>query len=198
MYCGKTQELLRRIDLEEHAERAVQVFNHTNDDRYGPGMWTHKEGIGYKDAIMVSTAKEIAMKIKSDTQFVAINEVQFFDDKILGLIEELAIKGVNVSCAALDTDFRGEPFHFKDSESTIGNLIALVLGTQGELMYQTAICEYREGGKICGKPATRTQRITNGEPANYNEDIIVPGAKELYEPRCFEDHIVTGRPTSNF
>ena len=200
MYCGKTQDLLRRIDLEEHAERAIQVFNHTNDDRYGPGMWTHDKKAGYEGAIMVSTAEEIAKKIKSDTQFVAINEVQFFDEKVLYLIEELALKGINVSCAALDTDFRGELFRFKDSERTIGDLIELVLGTRGELMHPPAVCKNRktDTARVCGAPATRTQRFTEEKPSHYREEVVVPGGKERYGARCYDHHIVPGRPTSNF
>jgi len=46
---------------------------------------------------------------------------------------------------------------------------------------------------VCGEPATRTQRIINGEPANYNDPVIIVGASEMYEARCKKHHIVPGK-----
>ena len=41
----------------------------------------------------------------------------------------------------------------------------------------TAIC------MKSGKPATRTQRLINDQPANINDPIVLIGAKESYEAR---------------
>ena len=49
----------------------------------------------------------------------------------------------------------------------------------------------------CGSPATRTQRMINGHPANYNDPIILVGALEAYEPRCRHCHEVLGAPVIN-
>jgi thymidine kinase len=46
----------------------------------------------------------------------------------------------------------------------------------------------------CHTPATRTQRIINGKPANYDDPIILVGAKDSYEARCRECHEVPNRP----
>jgi thymidine kinase len=46
---------------------------------------------------------------------------------------------------------------------------------------------------ICGENATRTQRLVNGEPARYDDPIIVIGASERYEARCRDHHAVPGR-----
>jgi thymidine kinase len=43
---------------------------------------------------------------------------------------------------------------------------------------------------ICGEPATRTQRLINGEPAHFNDPVVVVGAAEMYEARCREHHVV--------
>jgi len=43
---------------------------------------------------------------------------------------------------------------------------------------------------ICGEPATRTQRLINGEPAHINDPVVVVGAAEMYEARCREHHVV--------
>ena len=42
----------------------------------------------------------------------------------------------------------------------------------------------------CGEPASRTQRLIDGRPANFDDPVIVVGASELYEARCRRHHIV--------
>jgi len=54
----------------------------------------------------------------------------------------------------------------------------------------TAICVK------CGRDATRTQRLINGEPAHYNSLIIMVGAQDIYEARCRNCHEVLGEPDS--
>jgi thymidine kinase len=42
----------------------------------------------------------------------------------------------------------------------------------------------------CGEPASRTQRLVNGQPARYDDPEIIVGASEMYEARCRQHHIV--------
>ena len=44
---------------------------------------------------------------------------------------------------------------------------------------------------VCGNPATKTQRLINGQPARYDDPIVLVGAKESYEARCRKCHIST-------
>jgi thymidine kinase len=43
---------------------------------------------------------------------------------------------------------------------------------------------------VCGAPATRTQRLINGQPARYTDPVILLGAQEVYEARCRQHHMV--------
>ena len=110
--------------------------------------------------------------MKPDVEVVAIDEVQFFDDEVCNVVDKLASRGIRVICAGLDTDFRGEPF------GPMGKLL-----TQAEFVTKlTAVC------MKCGGPATRTQRIINGQPASYFDKTILVGASESYEARCRQCH----------
>ena len=43
---------------------------------------------------------------------------------------------------------------------------------------------------ICGSPASRTQRLIDNRPANYDDPVILVGASEVYEARCRRCHDV--------
>jgi thymidine kinase len=43
---------------------------------------------------------------------------------------------------------------------------------------------------VCGEPAYCTQRLVNGQPAHYDDPIVIVGADEMYEARCRRCHQV--------
>jgi thymidine kinase len=61
----------------------------------------------------------------------------------------------------------------------------------GRLM---AIAEYVEKFQAicekCGEPATRPQRLIDGEPAHVDEPTVEVGGDEKYEARCRNCHDV--------
>jgi thymidine kinase len=173
MFCGKTEELIRRIRRAVIARQKVQVFKPSLDDRYGIERVTSHNGQNI-EAEPVSHSEELMEKLSKDTTVVAIDEVQFFDSGIVAVTEELASRGVRVIVAGLDLDFRGEPF---------GPMPSL-LSRAEEVTKLHAICVQ------CGENASRTQRLVNGQPAKYSDPVILVGAQEAYEPRCREHHIV--------
>ncbi len=176
MFSGKTEELIRRVRRAQIAKQKVQVFKPSVDTRYEKERVTSHSGAQI-DAITVQEAKDILRLLEADTSVVAIDEVQFFDWAITEVCAALAERGIRVIAAGLDMDFRGEPFG-----------PVPVLMAQAEVVDKLqAICA------CCGAPASRTQRLVNGEPANYHDPIILVGASEAYEARCRVCHRVPGK-----
>lgn len=180
MFAGKTEELIRRIKVLEFAKKEIVVIKPSIDNRYSDTKVVSHAGSSIESHV-VKNAKEILQYIKDTTQVVAIDEVQFFEDDICDVCDYLANRGIRVIAAGLDTNFRGEPF---------GPMPKLM--TEAEFVTKlAAVCNK------CGAPATRTQRIINGEPANYNDPTILVAAAESYEARCRHCHEVKGKPQVN-
>lgn len=177
MFAGKTEELIRRIKTLEFAKKNVLVFKPAIDNRYSNTKVVSHAGSSV-ESIVVPDARSILDFVKDDTDVIAIDEIQFFDEDVLLVCDYLAKKGKRVMCAGLDTDFRAEPF---------GVMPRLI--TDAEFVTKlTAVC------MKCGAPATRTQRLVNGRPAQYTDPIIMVGAAEAYEARCRHCHEVVGKP----
>jgi thymidine kinase len=173
MFCGKTDELIRRLRRATIARQKVQVFKPAIDNRYASGKVTSHAGSEF-DALPVQSVEEILNKLEPDTTVLGVDEAQFFDEDIINIIQQLADRGLRVIVAGLDTDFRGEPF------GPIPTLMA-----KAEVVDKLhAIC------MVCGEPASRTQRLVNGEPARYDDPVVIVGAAELYEARCRKHHVV--------
>jgi len=173
MFSGKTEELLRRIKRAEIARQQIQVFKHSLDDRFQIARVASHNGI-HREAQVVQTASQILDMLEPDTSVVAIDEIQFFDWAIAEACNEMAGRGLRVIAAGLDMDFRGEPF----------GPLPLMMAIAEKVDKLQAICVK------CGRPASRTQRLVDGQPASYDAPIILVGASEVYEARCRHCHEV--------
>lgn len=177
MFSGKSEELIRRVRRAQFAKQEVKVFKPAIDNRY-----SEEEVVSHNGTAIISkpikSSKEIFDHISENTDLIAVDEVQFFDEDICHVLTLLANQGYRVIAAGLDQDFRGEPF------SVVPQLMAVA-----ELVTKLqAVCS------VCGSPASRTQRLINGKPASYDDPIILVGASESYEPRCRHHHEVPGKP----
>ncbi len=176
MFSGKTEELIRRVRRAAIARQKVQVFKPDIDTRYSVERVTSHNGQNF-DALPVKSAQDILTHLDPDTTVVAIDEAQFFDAAIVGVVQRLADSGLRVILAGLDMDFRGEPF------GPMPDLLCCADDVQK--LHAICVC--------CGEPATRTQRLVNGSPAYYDDPIILVAASESYEARCREHHEVPRR-----
>ncbi|RME48220.1 MAG: thymidine kinase [Chloroflexi bacterium] len=173
MFSGKTEELIRRVKRAQIARQKVQVFKPQLDDRYGTETVSSHNGLAV-DAVPVANAQELLAQVEPDTTVVAIDEVQFFDWEIAEVAQKLANAGKRVIMAGLDMDFRGEPF----------GPMPLLMAQAEKVDKLNAICV------VCGAPASRTQRLIDGQPASYDDPVILVGASEVYEARCRACHQV--------
>jgi len=171
MFSGKTEELIRRVRRAQIARQKVQVFKPRLDNRYQVEKVSSHNGV-HLDAVVVGEAKEIPQLVDPDTTVVAIDEGQFFDWTIADVCNFLADNGWRVIIAGLDMDFRGEPF----------GPMPLLMAEAEKVDKLQAICV------VCGMPASRTQRLINGQPASRDDPVIMVGANEVYEARCRHCH----------
>lgn len=180
MFSGKSEELMRRLRRAEIAKQKVMVFKPDIDNRYGLANVSSHDGRKY-EAIPIKHPADMLEHLSNGDQItvVGVDEAQFFDDSIVAVSRKLADEGVRVIVAGLDLDFRAEPF---------GPMPALLAEAE-QVDKLHAICV------ISGEPATRTQRLINGEPARYDDPIIMIGAQDSYEARSRQHHIVPGKPT---
>jgi len=160
MFCGKTEELLRRIRRAKIAKLSTIIFKPHIDTRYIKNkIVSHNNNS--MDSVIVKKPTEI-FDLGKEYDVLGIDEAQFFDSEIINVCKKLAKNNTRVIVAGLDNDYRGLPF-----------------GPMPEIMCQAdyldklrAICI------LCGNPASCTQRITQ-----QTEQIVI-GETDIYEARC--------------
>ena len=163
MYSGKTEELIRRIHRAQLARQKVQVFKPKIDTRYhAEDVTSHNQNSS--KAIPVGASEEIWEHLLDDTQVVGIDEGQFFDSQLVGVVQTLAERGVRVIISGLDTDWQAKPFEPMPTLMAIAENVTKL----------QAVCV------VCGKAASRTQRV-----AQLSGQVVV-GSHGIYEARCRE------------
>lgn len=185
MFSGKTTALLAEVNRLEIAGYKSQIFK--------PSIDVRDTGVRSRDgkerlAIRLKSSSDLVAQLTTEVNVVALDETQFFDKDIVDVVDYLTKNlGLRVIVSGLPTDFRGEPF------GPMPELIA-----KADRTIQTvAVCTFfRDLGlrEKCETPATRTQRLLNGVPADWESEVIQVGDGELYVARCRRHHIVPGRP----
>lgn len=158
MFSGKTEELIRRLKRARIANQKVEIFKPAIDKRYDEiNVVSHDENSIHSTP--VDCADDI-LKHAKGIEVVAIDEAQFFDDRLPDVCNQLANSGARVIVAGLDMDFQGKPF--------------------GPMPNMLAIAEYvTKVHAICvrsGNLANYSHRIVN------DESLVRLGEKESYEP----------------
>lgn len=187
MFSGKTETLFKEITNNKIAGKKIAVFKPAIDDRWGLQGEIKSHSGATHSAFILHSSTDLLNYLEPDTEVVFIDEIQFFDNQIVDVVKFLLDQDIQVVFDGLSSDFRGEPF------GPMPTLLSLC----DEIERLTAICTHSENSKKCGQPATKTQRLIAGQPANYNDPIIVIGDQDSYEARCPKHHIVPGKPQKN-
>lgn len=160
MFAGKTQALLSKVRSASSQGLRVGLFKPLTDTRVVtaevrthagdrmPATWTPTDGSAIDPTLDV----------------VAVDEIQFFDEQVIGLLVELSKTGKQVIAAGLDLTSKGEPF------GPMPELMAVA----DKVEKLTAQCTK------CGEPGTRSYRCV------ASADTILIGGSDLYEPRCLD------------
>jgi thymidine kinase len=190
MFSGKTEGLIKRIAMikDRIPNNDVLIIKPETDTR-DEGLKSRTFNVEYS-AIFVPGNKprkilDIVANEKSsnpEITVVAIDEAQFFIKELVYVVSLLLEKDYNVLASGLPLDFKAEPF------GAMPDLLALA-----DKVYNfTAVCDHHG----CGSDATRTQRLVNGDPVEYDSLVeLVEGTQEnvTYEARCLNHFIVPGR-----
>ena len=144
MFCGKSEELIRRLRRAEIAGQRVLIVKPLIDDRYDLGHVVSHAGAKMR-AVTAAAGSDVP-RLAQGYDAVGIDEVQFFDDSIVEAIDSLVRNGTRVVAAGLAQDFRGLPFGSMPTLLCVAEFVDKL----------EAVCHR------CGGPATMTQRLLNG------------------------------------
>ena len=158
MFSGKTEELIRRLKRAQFARQKIEIFKPFIDLRYDDQLVTSHD----KNQIPSTPVPAAAnIQILADgCDVVGIDEVQFFDNEIIQVCNNLANCGIRVIVAGLDMDYQGNPF---------GPMPGL-MATAEYVTKLHAIC-------------SRTGNLANySYRTSSKDDLVILGEKENYEP----------------
>ena len=160
MFSGKTKTLIQVINDYKSAGLHVTVFKPELDDRYSENaVISHDQdritAVGVKHAVDI-------LNYINNTDVIAIDEVQFFDEHILSVCQTIVENEKIVVVSGLDLDYKAQPF------GSMPKILALA----DEIIKLNAICTFCEGH------ARYSHRIS------AEKDTIILGEKDKYVPLC--------------
>ena len=180
MYSGKTDYLLRELNIFSIMGARVLYINHSLDTRGGDDAFSSHnpllspKAVGKIDSKKVFDVQEL-IEASSDYLVIGIDEAQFFNglkDAVMHLVEE---KGKRVLVAGLSGNYLREPF--------------------GELIQMIPVCDRVTKLSSCCSICAKAKQIKQAHFSHrIHSDIkkeILVGAKDEYIPLCRECFIQT-------
>lgn len=170
MCSGKTSKLLELYQEEtKEGKKCIMITPDMDSRTKSTGKWTHdgktfNGDVIWSDRIQTENITHIA---KTYDVFL-INEGQFIKDiyeGILLLTDQLQKK---VYVSGLDGDFNRQPF---------GDFLRII-------PLCDSVTKLKARCEVCGKEAIFSKRMI------CDENKIVIGGKELYQPRCREHYLM--------
>ena len=165
MFSGKSTRLIGVIRKFTYKAKKTIMIKFFADKRFSDKSEVVTHDLLKYDSIECKNLREHFDKIKN-YDVIGIDEGQFFPD-LVEVCEELALMKKTIIIAALNGDFRMEPFP----------VIAKIIPKADKIKLLKAYCFN------CHKDAKFTLRIVQS-----NETVLI-GAGEAYKPACRECHI---------
>ena len=165
MFSGKSTRLIGLIRKYTYKAKKTIMIKFFADKRYTDKSEVVTHDLLKYDSIDCKNLRDHLEKIKS-YDVIGIDEGQFFPD-LVEVCEELALMKKTIIVAALNGDFRMEPFP----------VVAKLISKVDKIKLLKAYCFN------CHKDAKFTLRIVQS-----NETVLI-GAGEAYKPACRECHI---------
>lgn len=152
MFSGKSALMIKEIF--SNIDKSKLVFKPKGDVR--SEMVYTREGIEFA-AIGIENTRDILDHIQDWIEIVFIDELHFFGDELYDVVVEILDRGIDVTLAGLNTDFRIEEF------PVAKKLIILA----DKAIKLRATCH------ICGKGSDWTARYLNGKPDSKDSETII-------------------------
>lgn len=167
MFSGKSTMLINQGEKHVKAGQGVIYIKPSLDNRYSEDEIVTHDGLKVKALSLDINVRLTDAINPKEVDVVLIDEVQFFNKRIVNSIWWLLSEGVRVYASGLDLNFLGDGFE------TTNELMAVA----DKVNKLKAVCEE------CGQDAVITGK------RNFSEDIeeveiIKLGAKETYIPLC--------------
>jgi thymidine kinase len=170
MFAEKSTALIRQGKRHILAGRKVVFLKPDIDNRYSDDEVVTHDGIAHK-AIKVKIFKGYPVGEQGTCQHlnripevrsadvVCIDEIQFFPEAVIPMIDELIYSGKLVYCAGLDMDRFGRPF----------GIVPILMARAEHVEKFHAVCAF------CGEDAwvtIGTDKLQNDEQVNVGNDYI--------------------------
>ena len=165
MFSGKSTRLIGLIRKYTYKAKKTIMIKFFADKRYSEKSEVVTHDLLKYDSIDCKNLREHFDQIKA-YDVIGIDEGQFFPD-LVEVCEELALMKKTIIVAALNGDFRMEPFP----------VIAKLISKADKIKLLKAYCFH------CHKDAKYSLRIVQS-----NETVLI-GAGEAYKPACRECHV---------
>ncbi len=162
MFSGKTEELIRRLKRSIIAKREVLVFKPKIDNRYSDNCVVTHNNNSIESISIKNGEEERILELSRNTNTIGIDEVQFFNERMISICIELSKRGKRIIASGLDKDFKGQPF----------GIMPTLLCEAESVAKLNAICNK------CGDYAYFTKRISD------DKNQILLGESDIYEANC--------------
>lgn len=165
MFSGKSTLLIGLIRKYTYKAKKTIMIKFIADKRYSEKSEVVTHDLLKYDSIECKNLRENFDKIKN-YDVIGVDEGQFFPD-LVEVCEELALMKKTIIIAALNGDFRMEPFP----------VISKIISKADKIKLLKAYCFN------CHKDAEYSLRIVQ------SNDTVLIGADEAYKPVCRECHV---------